>query len=121
MATVKNSIILNKISGKLYGLIFKQYRSGVVISKVPDMSGVARSDKQLQRNRQFALSVDQARAMLKDPEKRQILLDKRASLPHHKKRSLYHMAMRECLSKQKSSTEINLCFEIACYWRIAFT
>lgn len=97
MATIKNSIILNKISGKLYGVIFKQYRSGVVISKVPDMSAVERSEKQLKCNHQFAAAVANARAVIKDPEKRQALIEKRASLPHKKKRSLYHMAMRECL------------------------
>jgi hypothetical protein len=47
MAKVKKSIILEKISGTLYGIVFKQYRSGVVISKIPDMSNVNRRENQV--------------------------------------------------------------------------
>jgi hypothetical protein len=102
MAKVKKSIILEKISGTLYGIVFKQYRSGVVISKIPDMSNVKRSEKQVKCNQQFAASVAQARTMLNDPEQRQNLIEKRAGLPHNKRSSLYHMAMQECLVERLS-------------------
>lgn len=99
MATVKNSMILRKLSGKVYGLVFKQYQTGVVISKIPDMSKVRRSSKQIKCNREFAASVAQARTMINDPEKRQALIEQLSNLPRKKRSSLYHMAIRECMMK----------------------
>jgi hypothetical protein len=104
MATIKNSIILNKISGKLYGMVFKQYRRGVVISKIPDMSNVKRTEKQLRCNQQFAAAVAQVGALLNNADKRQALIEKRASLPYKKRKSLYHMALQECLLNPSTLT-----------------
>lgn len=100
MASVSKSMILEKLSGTVYGLVFKQYRKGVVISKIPDMSKVRRSAKQIKCSQEFARSVAQARAMINDPQERQALIEKASLFPYKKRPSLYHLAMRECMKKK---------------------
>ncbi|HEX5170334.1 MAG TPA: hypothetical protein VFW11_14250 [Cyclobacteriaceae bacterium] len=102
MATVKNSMIVEKFSGKLYGVVFKQYRGGVVISKIPDMSNVKRSQKQRKCNRSFAEAVAYARSVLYDPEKRKEMVKRKSAHPKFRRSSIYHMAIREYFMKTKS-------------------
>jgi hypothetical protein len=102
MATVRKSIIIEKFSGKLYGVVFKQYRHGVVVSRRPDMSNIKRSESQKKCNKTFAEAVVYAKEILYNPEKRNVFIKRIADQTRARKRSIYHMALREYYQTKKA-------------------
>lgn len=94
MATVRKSMIVERFSGKLYGVVFKQYRHTVVISKIPDMTGVKRSENQKKCNTTFANAVAYSREIKHNPEKRKAFLEWLSTIPRRRRGPEYHMAIR---------------------------
>jgi hypothetical protein len=68
MARVNRNNASEKISGRVDQFVFKQYPGKTVVSKVPDMSRVKWSDKQLEAHDQFRLAASWAKAILSDPD-----------------------------------------------------
>ena len=93
MATIRNCVIVSKISGTLYGMVFKQYRKGAVISKIPDMSNVQPSEKQKAGNKHFAEAVAVVRNALRDPEKKKELTERFKAKARSSRSSIYHVAL----------------------------
>jgi hypothetical protein len=94
MATVKKSMIVEKFSGKLYGVVFNQYHHGVEVSRIPDMSNVKRSKDQKKCNSTFANAVAYAREIKHCGEKRKLFLEWLSAVPRVRRGSEYHMAIR---------------------------
>lgn len=46
MATAKPGVISSSVRGRVGDLIFKQYRYGTVVTRVPDMSNAGSTEKQ---------------------------------------------------------------------------
>jgi len=66
MAILKN-MLFNELSGRIGDIVFKQYKQGVVISKVADMSNVKATAKQKKARKEFAAAVAYARKINGDP------------------------------------------------------
>ena len=102
MAHSKNNPLLEGVSGKIGNLVIKQYPNGkIVITKLPDMSSVKRTELQSIYQNKFAEAVKYARAAKRDPLKsaafEKVLKDGQ---------DVYHAALSSFL--QKSITESRL-------------
>ena len=95
MAIVKRNPLVQGLSGKVGGLVFKQHRKTTVLSIKPDRSRVKLSDKQVKANKKFKMAVAYAKGILKDPEKR-----KAYEAKLQPGRSVYHTALAEFLSRE---------------------
>lgn len=68
MAEVKNNIITHGMSGNIGGqVVFKQYGNRTIVSKMPDMSKVVKSEKQKAENRKFSDAIIYARGEMANP------------------------------------------------------
>jgi hypothetical protein len=68
MARVIRNNASEKISGRVDQFVFKHYPDKTVVSKVPDMSRVKWSDKQVNGRELFALASLWATEALSDPD-----------------------------------------------------
>ena len=97
MAIVKRNPLIDGLSGKVGGFVFKQHRQTTVLSIKPDCSKVKLSDKQVRANGKFKLAVVYAKGVLRDPEKCKAI---EAKLQPG--RSVYHTALAEFLRNETS-------------------
>jgi hypothetical protein len=67
MATVKLNSALRHLRGAIDGFVFKQYRYGTVITRVPRMNRVAPTAAQLQQRERFRQAARFHHAVLADP------------------------------------------------------
>lgn len=68
MAEAKDNIVTHGLRGKLGDLIvFKRYGDRTIVSKVPDMSRVKKSEKQKVENNKFREAALYARSQMADP------------------------------------------------------
>jgi hypothetical protein len=93
MARITSNPIIEGLSGKVGNLVFKNYKSGTIISALADRSKVKLSAKQKKANKSFKEAVAYAKAVLADPKKS----------AHYKKllqpgKSIYHTALAAYLS-----------------------
>jgi len=88
MAILKN-ILFTELSGRIGDIVFKQYKQGVVISKVADMSNVKATAKQKKARKEFAAAVAYARKISLDPALRKAFARKIG-----KNESVYHSAIK---------------------------
>lgn len=95
MASVRKSIILKGISGRVGDIVIKQYRSGTVITKVPDMSGILPTKSQKKNRRRFSDAVKFAKSIVADPDEHAAWKSKT-----RKGTSVYHAAMRAYLKEE---------------------
>lgn len=96
MARIQNGSILSGVSGKVGGIVIKQYRTGPVASKIPDMSNVKATKKQKAKRSLFKEAVAYAQQIIRDPERKAAY---KATL--RRGRSVYHTAIAEYLKKQR--------------------
>ena len=91
MALQKRNVVTYGLTGKVYGqLLFKQYKYGTVVTKVPDRSKVVLSEKQKASNAVFRKAVLYAKKVLKDPSR---YAEYQARLPEGK--TVYHAAIAD--------------------------
>ncbi|HEV7329721.1 MAG TPA: hypothetical protein VGN63_01675 [Flavisolibacter sp.] len=68
MARLQNNSLLNALQGALgKEIIFKQYATGTVVSKFPDMSGIEATPLQKVQRNLFAEANAYAKAVIRDP------------------------------------------------------
>jgi hypothetical protein len=96
MATLRNSLLLRGISGKVGDIIIKQYRYGVVISKAPDVSKVRPTKAQKVKRKSFKEAVAFARDVIANPKKKAAWKAKT-----RRGKTVYHTAIAYYLKKQK--------------------
>ena len=97
MALQKRNVVTHGLSGKIYGqLLFKQYKYGTVVSKIPDRSKVVLSDKQKASNALFRRAVIYAKMVLKDPTR---YAEYQSRLPEGK--TVYHAAIADYFATKK--------------------
>lgn len=91
MGKVKNNVLVQALSGKIDGILLKQYSYGTVISKMPDRSKVKLTKHQKVLNGHFQEAVAFAQSIIEDPQKK-MSFSKAA-----KKRglSVYHYVLSE--------------------------
>ena len=101
MARQEHNVVMKGLTGKVGELLlFKQYRYGTVVSKIPDRSKVVLSEKQKSANRLFKLAVKFAKEVMKDPVKR---AECEARLPQGK--TVYHTALAEFIAANSIKSE----------------
>ena len=72
MARARLHPLLEQIRGQLGDVVFKRYGDRVVVSRKPDISGVAPSEAQRRQRARFAAANAYARAAMADPELRRV-------------------------------------------------
>ena len=96
MARTINAL-LNNTSGKIGdAFVVKQYKHGIVISAVPDMSRVKKSKLQTVKQDRFKDAVKYAQGIIHDPKKKATYAKK---IP--KGKSVYNAAIQEYMNKVK--------------------
>lgn len=75
MAKVKLNPVLESIRGKVGDLVFRRYNDEMVVSKMPDRSGVVPTPGQVAQQDQFRLAVLYGKAVLADEDLRIIYDD----------------------------------------------
>ena len=93
MARSSSNLILKGFSGKLGELVVKQYANKIVITRLPDMSRVKKSELQKLRQDRFRQAVAYAQSIIHDPKKKASYAKKL-----RKGESVYHAAIKEFLS-----------------------
>ncbi len=96
MAISKNNIVTDSLSGKVGNVIFKIYGDKTVVSKYPDMSGVVKTEKQLENQYLFKAAHFQAKSMLADPIRKAEFVK---TLPEGK--IAYYAAVSKCMKELK--------------------
>ena len=105
MAKLTDHSILSGISGALgKEVVFKKYATGIVVSKMPDMSGVVPSQKQSVRREIFQQAVYYAKSINSNPE-----LKKAYATKLGEGESVFNAAIKEYLKmeKERISDELN--------------
>jgi hypothetical protein len=98
MALQKRNVVTYGLTGKVYGqLLFKQYKYGTVVSKVPDRSKVVLNEKQKASTAVFRKAVNFAKQILKDPSR---YAEYQARLPEGK--TVYHAAIADYFATEKN-------------------
>jgi hypothetical protein len=97
MGKVKDSIIVEGLSGQVGGVLLKNYRYGTVISKMPDRSKVKLTIHQKKLNTNFQQGVEYARSIINDPVKKK-QFEKQARRKHT---SVYHYVLAQYLKGNK--------------------
>ena len=102
MARTDNPLLKNT-SGKIGNtIVIKQYRYGTVISAIPDMRRVKKSELQQLKQGWFKEAVAYAQTILRDPGK------KAAYAKNIKEgKTVYHTAIREYLEKLKKGEVVS--------------
>ena len=96
MARTDNPLLKNT-SGKIGNtIVIKQYSYGTVISAIPDMRRVKKSELQQLKQSWFKEAVAYAQTILRDPAKKAAYAKK-----IKKGKTVYHTAIREYLEKLK--------------------
>ncbi len=98
MATSKNNLILQSLSGKIGNIIIKNYKGKAVISKIPDMSNVVKTEQQLENQDRFQAAQAYAKSIINDPIKKSEYLK---AIPEGK--TVYHAALSKYLKENKTN------------------
>jgi len=93
MARVKNNELIEGLSGRVGGLVFKSFKSGTIITSLADRSKVKLSANQKKANSKFKEAVAYAQDVLADPKK-----SSRYKARLKEGKSIYHTALSEYLS-----------------------
>lgn len=72
MAKVRLNPVLEAIRGKVGDLVFKEYKHMDIVSRMPDRTGVVATANQLAQQNQFRLAVLYGKAVMADPESKEI-------------------------------------------------
>jgi hypothetical protein len=96
MAHVKNSPLLEGVSGTIAELVIKKYGNNTVITRKPDMSRVKRTALQQYYQKVFKEAVIYARAARRDPRKKAAF--EKILKPGQ---DIYHAALSHYLRKAK--------------------
>lgn len=96
MAISKNNVVTDSLSGKVGNVIFKNYGDKTVISKIPDMSHVKKSAKQLENQELFSNAHYYAKGIIADPAKKLAFMK---TIP--KGKMVYHAAVSKYLKEHK--------------------
>jgi hypothetical protein len=72
MAKVKLSSVLTRVRGKMGDVVFRKYNDEVVMARVPDLSGVTPTDKQVAHRQRFKLASLYGKTVLADPQKKAV-------------------------------------------------
>src|SRR5689334_2452244 len=95
MAHSDNNPVLEGVSGRIGNIVIKRYPNGkIVITKVPDMSGVKHTELQRIYQTKFAEAVAYARAAKRDPQKK-VAFEKVLK----KGQDVYHAALSHYLQR----------------------
>jgi hypothetical protein len=70
MAKVKLNSALRELRGNVDGLIFKQYKKGIVVSRSPRMGHIKASPAQLAQRERFRGAAKFHREVLEDPREK---------------------------------------------------
>jgi hypothetical protein len=97
MGKVKNSLLVEGLSGKLDQILLKNYKYGTVVSKMPDRSKVKLTNHQKGLNKNFQQAVAYARSIINDPAKKK-QYEKQARRKHT---SVYHYVLAQYLKGKK--------------------
>ncbi len=91
MARVDENALIEGLRGRIGKLVFKTYKYGTVVSKLPDMSKVKRTRTQKKNSERFMNAVAYARKVIATPAlKKQY--EKKAEKTG---RTIYHMALSD--------------------------
>jgi hypothetical protein len=95
MAYQNTNLLLSNLHGALgKQLVIKQYKSGTVVTKFPDMSRVRKSRLQEMYQERFARAVAYAQSIIRNPEKKRAY-----ARTVRKGKPVYYAAIREYLHK----------------------
>lgn len=83
MAKAELNSLLRQLRGSVGGLVFKQYRHGLVVTRVPRMEGIKPSPAQRAHRERFRQAASFHRQVLADPalKKRYAALARKKGLP----------------------------------------
>ncbi len=98
MARLKSNVLVEGFSGRIDRLLFKQYKYGTVLSKMPDRSKVKLTANQKKANKRFKQAVSYARSVLAD-----VSLQKQYARQVKSGKSLYHIALADFLKRDVDS------------------
>jgi len=98
MAISKNNVVTDSASGRVGNVIFKNYGNKTVISKVPDMSNVVKSAKQIENQELFSDAHYYAKGIVTDPAKKLAFMK---TIP--KGKMAYHAAVSKYLNEHKTA------------------
>ena len=103
MARLAAHSLLAGISGALgKEVVFKKYADGIVVTKMPDMSGVQPSLRQSERRELFQQAVYYAKAINRDPE-----LKKAYAAKLKEGKSVFNYAIQEFMEREKERLSCN--------------
>ena len=95
MAYQHTNILLSQLRGSLgKQIVIKQYKSGTVVTKFPNMDRMRKSQLQGMYQERFARAVAYAQSILRKPEKK-----KAYARTLKKGKSVYYTAIREYLDR----------------------
>jgi hypothetical protein len=94
MARLKSNVLVEGFSGRVDRLLFKQYKYGTVVSKMPDRSKVRLTANQKKANKRFQQAVQYAKSVLADTT-----LHKQYAKAVKNGKSLYHAALSDFLKQ----------------------
>lgn len=86
MAESKDNIITKGLRGSIGGqLVFKKYGNRTIVTKMPNMKNVVKSEKQKKENSKFSEAIAFARSQMCDPESKALYKAKARDLqkPHN--------------------------------------
>ena len=96
MAKGNGNLILDKVSGALDNIVIKQYSYGTVITKMPDMSRVKKSELQKVKQHTFKEAVVYAQSIIRNME-----LKAAYTAKLEKGQTVYHAAIKEFMNRGK--------------------
>jgi hypothetical protein len=100
MARVSDNLLLKGYRGKVGDQLIRTFKNNTFSGKIPDMSGVIPSKKQIQKRNHFAAAVKYAQSVMKDAGQN--------TKDSSKTRSLYHAAIKDFMTFFKSDGRTGL-------------
>jgi hypothetical protein len=97
---LKNNIL--GIRGRLGNLVFKKYRYGTVVSRMPDMSKAGCSDAQRQQRLRFQQAITKVKEALRNPDQKAFFEKMRGKGSAWNKAVRYYMNLEKEGEKLKS-------------------
>ena len=94
MAKVTDNLLLKGMSGPIGGRLLRTFKNKTFSGKIPDMSGITPSKKQVQKRKLFAAAVKFAQSVLKESGQNR--------KDNAKAGSIYHAAIKDFLAFFKS-------------------
>jgi hypothetical protein len=95
MAKVTDNLLLKGMSGPVGDRLLRTFKNKTFSGKIPDMSGITPSQRQVQKRKLFAAAVKYAQSVLKESGQN--------TKDNAKAGSLYHAAIKDFLTFSKSN------------------